>query len=349
MARKRDHAASSAGAGILELPDLPRGLRVLSGVKPSGTLHLGNYFGAVRQHIALEQDNDVIYFIADYHSLDPIRDADQRRRLSLDIALDYLALGLDPSQAILYRQSDLPEVTELCWILGTVAPMGLLERAHAYKDQKAQGLKPDVGLFVYPVLMAADILIHSADIVPVGQDQKQHIEMARDLAVKFNLTYGEVFKLPDPYILEGLATVPGTDGRKMSKSYDNTIEVFAPKKELRKQVMGIVTDSATVEDPKDPETSSLYALWRLFAAAQERDEMASRFRSGGLGYGELKKDLFERLLAHFETARKAREELAARPDTVEDVLRDGAQRARETVTPLMAQVRDAAGLGPSKP
>jgi tryptophanyl-tRNA synthetase len=323
----------------------PRGLRVLSGVKPSGTLHLGNYFGAVRQHIALQEENEVVYFIADYHSLDPIRNADERRRLSTDIALDYLALGLDPAKAILYRQSDLPEVTELCWILGTVAPMGLLERCHAYKDAKAQGEKPDLGLFAYPVLMAADILIHDADIVPVGQDQKQHIEVARDLAVKFNLTYGEVFKLPEPHILEELATVMGTDGQKMSKSYGNTIEMFAPKKQLRKQVMGIVTDSTPVEDPKDPDTSNLYELWSLFANPEEREETASRFRRGGLGYGEVKKDLFERLLAHFEPARKARQELVSRPDTIEDILRDGAKRAREESAPLMAKVRRAAGLG----
>ena len=324
---------------------LPRGLRVLSGVKPSGTLHLGNYFGAVRQHIALQQDNHVVYFIADYHSLDPVRDADERRRLSLDIALDYLALGLDPARAILYRQSDLPEVTELTWILGTVTPMGLLERAHAYKDQKAQGHKPDLGLFAYPVLMAADILIHRANIVPVGQDQKQHIELARDIATKFNLTYREVLTLPEPYILEDLASVPGTDGRKMSKSYDNTIELFAPQKRLKKQVMGIVTDSTPVEEPKDPNTSHLYALWKLFAPAAEREEMSARFREGGLGYGEVKKDLLARLMAHFESARKTREELAAKPDTVEDVLRDGARRARETTGPLMDEVRSASGLG----
>jgi len=325
----------------------PRGVRVLSGVKPSGTLHLGNYFGAVRQHVALQRENHVVYFIADYHSLDPVRDADERRRLSLGIALDYLALGLDPARSILYRQSDLPEVTELSWILGTVTPMGLLERAHAYKDQKAQGRKPDLGLFAYPVLMAADILIHRAQIVPVGQDQKQHIELARDIAVKFNLTYREVLTLPEPYILEDLASVPGTDGRKMSKSYDNTIELFAPQKKLKKQVMGIVTDSTPVEDPKDPDASHLYALWKLFATVEEREEMAARFRAGGLGYGEVKKDLFERLMSHFEAARKAREELAAKLDTVEDILCDGASRARETTGPLMEEVKSASGLGAS--
>ena len=321
-----------------------RGLRVLSGVKPSGTLHLGNYFGAIRQHIALQEANDVVYFIADYHSLDPIRDADERRKLSLDIALDYLALGLDPTKAILYRQSDLREVTELCWILGTVTPLALLKRCHAYKDAEAKERESDLGLFAYPVLMAADILIHSADIVPVGQDQKQHIEVTRDIAVKFNLTYREVFKLPDPHILEELAVVPGTDGGKMAKSYGNTIEMFAPQKQLKKQVMGIVTDSTPVEDPKDPDTCSLYKIWSLFAAAGEREEMAARFRKGGLGYGEVKKDLLKRILEHFGAAREARQELASRPAAVEEILRDGARRARERVEPLMADVRDAAGL-----
>ena len=321
------------------------GLRVLSGVKPSGALHLGNYFGAVRQHIELQEKNEVVYFIADYHSLDPIRDSKERRRLSHDIALDYLALGLDPTRAILYRQSDLPAVTELCWILGSVTPMGLLERCHAYKDSKAQKQKPELGLFAYPVLMAADILLHRADIVPVGQDQKQHIEVTRDLATKFNRTYREVFKLPEPYILDDAAAVLGIDGRKMSKSYDNTIEPFGTEKALQKQVMGIVTDSTAVDEPKDPKTSNLYALWSLFADAGERRNMAERFRAGGIGYGEVKKNLLGRLLEHFGSARARREELAARPDSVEDILRDGARRAREASAALMAEIREAAGLG----
>ncbi|MFQ5514931.1 MAG: tryptophan--tRNA ligase [Myxococcota bacterium] len=326
-------------------PRSRNGLKVLSGIKPSGTLHLGNYFGAVRQHIELQETHRVVYFIADYHSLDPIRDPDLRRRLSTDIALDYLALGLDPERAILYRQSDLPEVTELCWILGSVAPMGLLERCHAYKDARARGDKIDFGLFAYPVLMAADILLHEADLVPVGQDQKQHIEVARDLAVKFNLTYGEVLRLPEPWILEEAAAVPGTDGRKMSKSYENTIEMFAPEKRVRKQIMGIVTDSTSVEEPKDPDASHLFKLWSLFATPDERVELAERFRAGGLGYGEVKKDLLQRVLSHFDLARKRREELAARPATVEDVLREGARRARESSAPLLQSVREAAGLG----
>jgi tryptophanyl-tRNA synthetase len=325
---------------------LPRGKRVLSGVQSTAdTQHLGNYFGALRQHIAFQEQNVGTYFVADYHSMTTILDAEERRRNSLGIVLDYLGLGLDPERAILYRQSDLPEVAELTWILGSLAPMGLLERAHAYKDRIAQGLPVEHGLFSYPVLMAADILIHRADLVPVGQDQKQHVEITRDLAVKFNLAYGEVLTLPEPYILEEVAVVSGTDGRKMSKSYGNMIQMFAPQKTLRRQVMGIVTDSASVEAPKDPDASNLYTLWGLFADEAERAEMAARYRAGGLGYGEVKKDLLRRILEHFEAARARRAEYAARPDTVEDLLREGVRRARETTGPLMEAVRRAAGLG----
>jgi tryptophanyl-tRNA synthetase len=328
--------------------ELPRGKRVLSGIKPTGIQHLGNYFGAVRQHVALQEGNQGTYFIADYHSMTTLVDAAERRRLTREIALDYLALGLDPGRAILYRQSDLPEVNELTWILGSLTPMGLLQRAHAYKDAIAKGEEVLDGLFHYPVLMAADILIHRAHLVPVGQDQKQHIEIARDLAVKFNLTYGEVLTLPDPYILPQVAIVPGTDGRKMSKSYGNAIEMFAAEKDLRRQVMGIVTDSTPVEAPKNPEQSHLFDLWSLFATRDERLAMAGRWRQGGVGYGEMKKDLLARVLGHFADARARRAELAARPDTVEDVFADGARRARETADPLMDAVRQAAGLGRPK-
>ena len=330
---------------MAELPKLPKGKRVLSGLQPTGIMHIGNYFGAVRQHIALQEHNSAIIFIADLHSLTSILDAESRRGLVRDIVLDYLALGLDPSRAVFYRQSDLPEVTELSWILSTVTPLGLLERGHAYKDKVAQGLAADAGLFTYPVLQAADILVHRSDLVPVGQDQKQHIEMTRDIAGKFNHVYGDVLVVPDPLILDDVAVVPGTDGQKMSKSYENTIEMFAGEKRLRKQVMGIVTDSTPVEEPKDPDASNLFALWKLFANERERNEMAERFRSGGLGYGEVKKDLFERLVAYFGAARERREELARDPDCVEDVLRDGAARARETAAPLMDDVRRATGVG----
>ncbi len=326
----------------------PKGLRVLSGVQPSGTLHVGNYFGALRQHVELQEGNEETIFIADYHSMTSVRDADERRQLSRDLAMDYLALGLDPKRAILYRQSDLPEVTELTWLLLTVTPVGLLERCHAYKEKVAEGLPSDAGLFVYPVLQAADILVHRAHIVPVGQDQKQHIEVTRDIAIKFNHTYGEVFRVPEPYILEDVATVPGTDGQKMSKANGNTIELFASDKVLRKQIMGIVTDSTPVDEPKDPERSVLFMLFSLFVTAEERTTMAERFRKGGLGYGEVKKELLAKVLDRFGTARARREELARDPDTVEDVLRDGVSRARETAGPLLEEARVASGLGPAR-
>ncbi len=323
----------------------PTGKRVLSGSQPTGVLHIGNYFGAIRQYIALQDANEAAYFIADLHTLNSIRDAERLRALSVGVALDYLALGLDPQRSILYRQSDLPEVTELGWILGTVTPMGLLARCHAYKDAIAAEEKPDLGLFAYPVLMAADILIHRADLVPVGQDQKQHIEVTRDIAAKFNQTHREVLHLPEAYIRKEVATVPGTDGRKMSKSYGNGIEMFAAEKVLKKQVMRIVSDSTPVECPKDPNISHIYAIWCLFSSEEERLEMAARFRKGGVGYGDLKKEIVARLLEYFGPARARREELERDPDAVEDVLRDGARRARERAIPLLEAVKDACGVG----
>jgi tryptophanyl-tRNA synthetase len=320
-------------------------MRILSGIQPSGEPHLGNYFGAMRQHVELQSKGEAIYFLADYHSMTSIRDADERRRFTHELALDYLALGLDPARAILYRQSDLPEVTELAWILTTVTPMGLLERAHSFKDKVAQGLAVSHGLFAYPVLMAADILIYNADVVPVGQDQKQHLEMTRDIAGSFNHTYGvEVFKLPEPMILEDVAVVPGTDGRKMSKSYDNTIRMFAPQGEIKKAVMGIVTDSTPVEQPKDVGTA-LFQLWSLFASASERDALFARAQAGGLGYGEVKKDLLAKILEHFEPLRARREAWSRRAGDVEDVLAQGAARARELARPALQAAREASGLG----
>jgi len=320
-------------------------VRILSGIQPSGELHIGNYFGAMRQHVSLQDKGEGIYFIADYHSMTSVRDAALRRELVRDLALDYLACGLDPERSILYRQSDLPEVCELAWLLTTVTPMGLLERSHAFKDKVAQGLPVDHGLFAYPVLMAADILIYQADLVPVGQDQKQHLEMARDIAQRFNHTYGvEVFQLPEPHILEDVAVVPGTDGRKMSKSYDNVLRMFWPQKRLKKAVMAIVTDSTPVEEPKDTD-QTLFQLWSLFSTRDEREEMFARARAGGLGYGDVKKDLLARLLAHFAPQRERREELAKRPDDVEDVLAQGAKRARALGAPVVAAARKAAGLG----
>jgi tryptophanyl-tRNA synthetase len=322
-------------------------VRILSGITSSGETHVGNYFGAMRQHVALQARGQAIYFIADYHSMTVVRDAAERRRLVHEVALDYLAVGLDPARSILYRQSDLPEVCELTWILTSIAPMGLLERSHAYKDKVAQGLPVDHGLFAYPVLMAADILIYNSELVPVGQDQKQHLEMARDMAQRFNHVYGvEVFRLPDPYILDDVAVVPGVDGRKMSKSYDNTIRMFWPEKRIRKAVMGIVTDSTPVEAPKDTKTV-LFQLWSLFATPGEREELFARAKAGGLGYGDVKKDLARRLLEHFGPFRERRAELERRPDEVEDVLADGAKRAREIGRPVLEAAREAAGLGPA--
>jgi len=321
------------------------GARVLSGIQPSGVQHLGNYFGALRQFIALQEGNHASYFVADLHSLTSIRDAEERRALTRGVVLDYLALGVDPARSILYRQSDLPEVTELAWILTTVTPMGLLQRCVSFKEKLEAGLAPDHGLFAYPVLQAADILIWRSDWVPVGQDQKQHLEVTRDIAVKFNLMYREVFKLPEPYILEDVAVVPGSDGRKMSKSYANTIEMFAPEKTLRKQVMGIVTDSKGVDEPKDPDASTVFALYSLFANPEERAALAEAFRRGGTGYGDAKKALLEKIVAHFGAARERRRALEADADTVEDVLRDGAARARAAVAELMNDVREAAGVG----
>jgi tryptophanyl-tRNA synthetase len=322
-------------------------VRILSGITSSGECHIGNYFGAIRQHVELQAKGEAIYFIADYHSMTSVRDAAERRRLVREVALDYLACGLDPERAVLYRQSDLPEVCELTWILTSIAPMGLLERSHAYKDKVAQGIPVDHGLFAYPVLMAADILIYRSDIVPVGQDQKQHLEMTRDMAQRFNHVYGEdVFKLPEPYILDNVAVVPGVDGRKMSKSYDNTIRMFWPEKRLKKSVMAIVTDSTPVEDPKKTDTT-VFALWSLFASAEEREEMFERARAGGLGYGDVKKDLLRRLLETFAVMRERRAELEQRPDDLEDLLASGAVRAREMAAPVVEAARRAAGLGPA--
>jgi tryptophanyl-tRNA synthetase len=323
-------------------------MRVLSGITSSGECHIGNYFGAIRQYVALQEKGESIYFIADYHSMTSVRDGAERRRLVREVALDFLACGLDPGRSILYRQSDLPEVCELTWILSTVTPMGLLERSHAYKDKLAQGQSADHGLFAYPVLMAADILIYRSDVVPVGQDQKQHLEMARDIAQRFNHTYGvDVLKLPEPHILEDVAVVPGTDGNKMSKSYDNVIRMFWPKKRIEKAVMGIVTDSTSVEDPKDT-SAPVFQLWALFAGEAEREEMFDRGRRGGVGYGELKKDLVKRLLEYFGPMREKREELARRTDDVEDILASGVRRARELGAPVVAAAREAAGLGPGR-
>ncbi len=317
--------------------------RILSGVQPSGKLHLGNYFGAIRQHIALQSEGECFFFIADLHALTTIQDAKELRENSRAVALDYLALGLDAAKTVFFRQSDVPEVTELAWVLSTVTGMGLLERATSYKDKLARGLAPSVGLFTYPILMAADILIYKSNLVPVGQDQIQHIEMTRDMAGYFNQAYRTVFPLPEARLDEA-PLVPGVDGKKMSKSYGNTIEIFAEGKALSSTVMRIVTDSTPVEAPKDPEKDNVFALYSLFASEEERTALAARYRAGGTGYGEAKKMLVEKIDTHFRDARAKRKELAADPATVERVLGDGAERARRVASETLREVREATGL-----
>jgi tryptophanyl-tRNA synthetase len=325
-------------------PPSPGPKRILSGVQPSGKLHLGNYFGAVRQHIALQTEGPAFYFIADYHALTTINDPAVLRENTLDVALDYLALGLDPTRAVFFRQSDVPEVTELAWILSTVTNMGLLERAVSYKEKVEKGIDASVGLFYYPVLMAADILIYRSNLVPVGKDQVQHIEMTQDIAGRFNHRYGPVFPIPD-YRLDQGSKVPGIDGQKMSKSYGNTIDIFAEGKPLQKVVMSIVTDSSKVEDPKDPDQCKvLFPLYTLFATEEEKSALAARYRAGGMGYGEAKKMLLEKINDHFAAARVRRKELAAQPEAVEEVLRQGARQARAEAQKTMALVREAVGL-----
>jgi tryptophanyl-tRNA synthetase len=317
--------------------------RVLSGIQPSGKLHLGNYFGAIKQHIALQNEATCFYFLADYHALTTIHDPQTLRRNVRDAALDYLALGLDPEKATFFRQSDVPEVTELAWILATVTNMGLLERAVSYKEKIEKGIEASVGLFTYPVLMAADILIYRSHLVPVGKDQVQHIEMTQDMAGRFNRAYGEVFPIPN-YRLDKDAKVPGTDGQKMSKSYGNAIEIFAEGKPLKKTVMGIVTDSKTVAEPKDPERCNVFALYSLFATEEEKAALAARYRAGGMGYAEAKGLLLEKITTYFAAARERRKELEQKPAYLEEVLRKGAERARKEARETMALVREAVGL-----
>jgi tryptophanyl-tRNA synthetase len=319
-------------------------MRVLSGIQPTGRFHWGNYFGAIRQYIALQNNEQAFYFIADLHALTTIRDPKLLRELSIDAAIDLVALGLDPTRATLFLQSDIPEVTELTWLLMTVTPMGLLEKCHAYKDKVSKGLPADAGLFTYPVLMAADILGYDSDVVPVGVDQVQHIEVTRDVAQKFNHQYGDVFVLPAARVLDDSAKVPGTDGEKMSKSYGNTIELFEPEKQLRKKIMAIKTDSTPVEAPKDPEKCSLFTLYRLFASPEQQAALAARYRAGGMGYGEAKQALFETAMEHFAAARAKREKLIADPAGVEALLRDGAARARAKAAEVLDRARKACGL-----
>jgi tryptophanyl-tRNA synthetase len=337
--------------------------RILSGVQSSGKLHIGNYFGAIKQHIERQDRGDCFFFIADYHAMTTLKEAEEKEVAAAaknkqltprparqilrdnvsDVAIDYLALGLDPAKVAFFRQSDVPEVCELAWVLSTVSGMGLLERAHSYKDKVAKGFTPSVGLFTYPILMAADILIYRSHLVPVGRDQEQHLEMTRDIAGSFNHAYGEVFPLPEAVFNEA-AIVPGTDGQKMSKSYGNTIDIFAEGKALERAVTGIVTDKTPLEAPLDPDTCNVFALYKLFASPPEQEELAAKYRAGGFGYGAAKKTLLAKIDAYFAPARERRKSLERNPGLIEEALTAGAQRARAVAQVTVRLVRERLGL-----
>jgi tryptophanyl-tRNA synthetase len=323
-------------------------MRILSGIQPSGPLHIGNYFGALRQFIDLQTDNDAYYFVADYHALTSVRDPRLLHEYTFDVFVTMLSLGLDPQKATLFVQSDVPETTELAWLLSSVTPMGWLEKCVSYKDKIQQGLPSEHGLFAYPVLQAADILLYDADLVPVGQDQKQHLEVTRDIAERFNRVFGageDVFRLPKPHILEAVAVVPGLDGRKMSKSYNNTIEIFDDPATIKKKVKKIVTDSTPVEAPKNPDTCPLFNLYRLFASTGDLAELERRYREGGVGYGEVKSRLADAMIARFSEARERRAEWLAHPERVAELRAQAAARARATASVVLGRARAACGVG----
>ncbi|MBD3331049.1 tryptophan--tRNA ligase [Candidatus Peregrinibacteria bacterium] len=319
--------------------------RILSGVQPSGRIHLGNYLGAIKQHIELQRDHEAFLFIADLHALTTIRDPKLMKELTLELTKAYLAFGLDPKKTVFFKQSDISEHSELCWIFDCITTMPFLERAHAWKDAKAKGKKQEtVGLFNYPILQAADILLYSPDLVPVGKDQKQHIEMTRDIAVSFNNTYGETFKLPEEYIKKEVEVVPGTDGQKMSKSYGNTIDIFATEKELKKQIMTIVTDSTALEKPKDAKTCNVYKIYKLLASPDETAELKSKYEAGGFGYGDAKKLLLEKILTYFAEARVKYQELKHDEKQIHQILEDGASKAKKIAGAKLEEVKNKLGL-----
>ncbi len=318
-------------------------MRILSGIKPSGNLHIGNYLGMIKPMVESQQRGELFCFIANMHSLTTLFDAKKMIRYTNEAILDLLALGIDPDKSVFWIQSDVPEVTELTWYLNNVTPVGLLERSHAYKDAIAKNIPPNNGLFSYPVLMAADILIYQSNIVPVGRDQKQHLEITRDIAAKFNSTYGEIFTLPEPEIRDGIALIPGLDGQKMSKSYGNTIEIFSEEKAIKKKIMSIVTDPTPVDAPKDPDKSTIFSLYKLFASDQQASTMEKRFREGGYGYGEAKKELFQVLWSYFAPYHKRRAELEKNPDYIEEVRKKGAAKAREQALKTITEVRKLVG------
>ncbi len=318
--------------------------RILSGIQPSGKLHIGNYFGMMKTMISNMESSDLYVFIVDLHALTSVHDRERLGQGTLEAAADFIALGIDPEKCTFWVQSDVPEVCELTWILSTLTPMGLLERCHSYKDKMAKGVAASHGLFAYPVLMAADILLYQADIVPVGKDQKQHLEVARDIAIKFNNAFGETFVVPEPAINEATAIVPGVDGQKMSKSYGNTIPIFMEEKALRKRVMSVQTDAIPVEEPKDPAGCNLYAMLKLFASEQKMAEVHDLYVNGGAAYGYLKQDLFELINDYFADARARKKELLDNPDHLRQILAAGAQKARTKATDTLDLVRDRVGL-----
>ncbi|MDB4783014.1 tryptophan--tRNA ligase [Verrucomicrobiales bacterium] len=319
-------------------------MRILSGIQPSGRLHVGNFFGMMQPSIRLQEEGEAFYFIADYHSLTTVQDPNALKKHVSNVAIDFLACGLDPNKAVFFKQSDVPEVTELSWLLSTVTPMGFLNRCHSYKEKTERGLEATHGLFAYPVLMAADILIYDSNVVPVGDDQKQHLEVTRDIAIKFNNLYGDVFVIPKPKIREDKARIPGLDGQKMSKSYGNILEIFGEEKATRKKIMSITTDSTPVEDPKDPSNSIIVDLFGLVASDQQLEEMKDDFSKGGVGYGDFKKRLFEAFWEYFGPMREKRKELCQDPQYIENILKDGAARAREAATATLKRARHSCGI-----
>ena len=319
-------------------------MRVLSGIQPSGRLHIGNYFGAMRQHLQLQHDNEGFYFIADYHALTSSPEPKMLKKYTLDVALDYLALGLDPEKTVFWRQSDVPLVAELAWILSCITPMGLLQRCVSYKDKVAQGITANHGLFAYPVLQAADILILNSELIPVGADQKQHIEVTRDIAIRFNNQYREILTVPKEHILESVAIVPGIDGRKMSKSYDNTIGIFESESQIKKKIMSIQTDSTPVDEPKDPDKCNIMALIKLVASSDEFSQWQEKYRKGGTGYGDVKKRLLQLVLEYFSPYRQKRLDLQSDLSYVENVLQEGAEKAGKVAFKTLSKVKKAVGL-----
>ncbi len=319
-------------------------MRVLSGIQPSGSLHLGNYFGMMKKMIDYQEHQELYCFIANYHAMTSLSDGKALATGTLEAAANFLALGLDPEKSVFWVQSDVPEVQELAWILSNFTPMGLLERCHSYKDKIAKGIAANHGLFAYPVLMSADILLFQSETVPVGKDQKQHVEVTRDIAIKFNNHYGDTFTLPNPEIDDQVATVPGLDGQKMSKSYKNTIDLFLDDKPLRKQIMRIVTDPTPVEDPKDPDNCNVFQIYRLFLDKEQQAALRQRYQAGGLGYGEVKQELFETVRDFFAPYTERRKELLADKESLRKVLAEGAQKARYAASKTLRKVRKKTGL-----